>query len=640
MAQGIKRLGTPVAVLLCLIPAIMVTTSWLINRDALREAVQDQIRDVTGLEVNVGGTVEVSLFPAAYASFHNIDLKGPDGDSASTLHVEVLKAKLHLLPLLLQRFEISDLLLSEPHIRVTMKPNGESNWTPFIETVARTMKPDAVNQPSFSEIRIANGVLDYQDAKGHIETFQDINLALAWPSISRSFAATGQFDWRDERVDGSISFSNFAAILVGDRSGVKARISSAPLKMAFDGNIANHASPILGGMLTIDSPSLRNALRWLGQPPPASSGFGRFTLKARADLVGGSVALTNVNVELDGNAAEGVMSYSNNNRRMLQATLAADALDFTPYISTFRLLATGAHDWNRQLFDLNGLSATDLDMRLSAAQLTIGASKLGRTALGANLHNGTLALSVGEAQVYGGIAHGSLVIARSSANVDIKAQLQFKDVDLKESASEWFRIGRLAGRGNINVTLSASGSSPFDLVQTLNGSATINGHDGRILGIDVGQTLKRLEQRPLSPPRLDGGTTAFDDLVIAVRFADGIATTDDIHIEGPTARITLSGTISVPLREYDLDGVASLTSASDFELKFKLQGPWDDPTIFPDAESLLRRSKASKQLLDALKDPKTQDAVRSAIENLIAKPGSETKPPDDDKPAASDTPSH
>lgn len=51
------------------------------------------------------------------------------------------------------------------------------------------------------------------------------------------------------------------------------------------------------------------------------------------------MALTNV--ELDGNVAEGV-TFANNGRQTLQAALAAGALDLTPYISTFRLLASGA----------------------------------------------------------------------------------------------------------------------------------------------------------------------------------------------------------------------------------------------------------------------------------------------------------
>ena len=200
------------------------------------------------------------------------------------------------------------------------------------------------------------------------EQLGDIDLSLAWPSISRSFAATGQFDWRGERVDGSISAGDFVAMLSGDRSGLKARIVSAPLKLAFDGSVANRTSLMMEGTLTVDSLSLRNAMRWMGQAVPGSGGFGRFALKARANVVGASVALTNVNVELDGNVAEGVMTFANNGRQALQATLAAGNLDFTPYISTVRLLASGARDWNRQLFDLTSLSATDLDMRLSAAQ--------------------------------------------------------------------------------------------------------------------------------------------------------------------------------------------------------------------------------------------------------------------------------
>src|SRR4029077_2150702 len=295
-----------------------------------------------------------------------------------------------------------------------------------------------------------------------------------------------------------VSASDFVAMLSGDRSGLRARLASAPLKLAFDGTIANHTSLMMEGTATVDSPSLRNALRWMGQTPPAGGGFGRFALKARANVVGGSGALTNVNVQLDGNAAEGVMTFASNGRQTLQATLAAGNLDFTPYISTFRLLASGQRDWNRQLFDLNSLSTTDLDMRLSAARVTVGSSKLGRTALGANLRGGTLALSVGEAQIYGGMARGSFGVARADAVADVKAQFQLTDVDLQSCASELFGVNKLSGRGNLNVSLAASGSSPFGLAQSLDGTANLTGHDGAIAGINVEQLLKRLAGRPFS----------------------------------------------------------------------------------------------------------------------------------------------
>jgi AsmA protein len=631
-----KRLGTPIAALFGVTLIGLIATSWFLNRDALRGAVEAQIRAVTGLEFAVNGRVEVSVFPATYVSFHEVRLKG-GGAANAALSVDVLTANLRLLPLLLQRFEIADLMMLRPHIRVERATDGESNWTPFIETIARNMKPGADNHVSFSEIRIQDGVLTYQDAGTHAsEKLDDIDLSLAWPSISRSFAATGQFDWRGERVDGSISISDFIAALSGDRSGLKARLASPPMKLAFDGTVADRTSMIMEGTLTIDSPSLRNALRWVGQTAPGSTGFGRFALKARANLVGPSIALTNVNVELDGNVAEGVMTYANNGRQTLQATLAADALDFTPYISTFRLLASGARDWNRQLFELDSLSTTDLDMRLSAARVTVGASRLGRTAFGANLRNGALALSVGEAQIYGGVAKGSFAIARSDAVADVKAQFQFTDVDLQSCASELFGVSKLSGRGNLSVSLVGSGSSPFGLAQSLDGTATLTGHDGAIAGFNVEQLLKRLERRPLSGGgNFRSGSTPYDNLTIALKFADGVATAEDVRVDGPAAQLTLTGTASVPAREYDLKGIASLKSAPSgapgFELPFVVQGPWDDPLIFPDPESLIRRSPGAAPLLDAVKDRKTRDAVRSVLERFT---GGGAKPPVPDAAAA------
>jgi AsmA protein len=188
-------------------------------------------------------------------------------------------------------------------------------------------------------------------------------------------------------------------------------------------------------------------------------------------------------------------------------------------------------------------------------------------------------------------------------------------------ASEIFGVNKLTGRGNLNVSLVASGSSPFGLASSLDGTATLTGHDGAIAGFNAEQLLKRLERRPLSGGgNFRSGSTPYDTLNIAVKFADGIATAEDVRVEGPAARLTLTGTASVPAREYDLKGIASLVSAPNaapgFDLPFVVQGPWDDPLIFPDPESLIRRSPASAPLLDAMKDRKTRDAVKSVLERF------------------------
>jgi AsmA protein len=210
-----------------------------------------------------------------------------------------------------------------------------------------------------------------------------------------------------------------------------------------------------------------------------------------------------------------------------------------------------------------------------------------------------------------------------------------------------FGITKLSGRGNLNVSLVASGTSPFGLAQSLDGTASLAGHDGAIAGFNVEQLLKRLERRPLSGGgNFRSGSTPYDTLNIAVKFSEGIATAQDVRVDGPTSRLTLTGTASVPSREYDLKGVASLISAStpnapsDFDLPFVVQGPWDDPLIFPDPESLIRRSPASAPLLEAVKDRKTRDAVRSVLERFTGGGAAKQAAPDADAaaPAASAAP--
>ena len=441
----------------------------------------------------------------------------------------MLTANLRLLPLLLQRFQIADVMMLRPHIHVVRDANGESNWTPFIETIVRTMKPGADNQVSFSEIRIQDGVLAYEDAANHVsEGLDDIDLSLAWPSISRSFAATGQFDWRGERVDGAISASDFVAALSGDRSGLKARIASAPLKLAFDGTVADRTSMMMEGTLTIDSTSLRNALRWTGQAPPGSGGFGRFALKARA----------NVGRRLD--RADQCQCRTRRQRRRGRHDLlqqrppdaAGDARRRRARLHALHLDLPAARQRRARLEP--AIVRPQFAVVDRSRHAAVGGQGHGRLDPSSDAPRSAPICAAArwrcrsaEAQMYGGIAKGSFGIARSDAIADVKAELQFTDVDLQACAAELFGVNKLSGRGNINVSLTASGSSPFGLAQSLDGTATLTGHDGAIAGFDAEQLLKRLERRPLSGGgNFRSGSTPYNTLTIAVKFADGIATAE------------------------------------------------------------------------------------------------------------------
>jgi AsmA protein len=623
-AVGIKRIGFVVVALAAVGIGALVILPFLMPADAVREAVKAEIRAVTGLDPVLRGGTSVSLFPTGAVSFDDVML-GDNRTGAPALTAEHVVARLRFFPFLAGRIEIADVSLVRPTIAIIFNADHSSNWSGHIETLARTLKPGPDRPASFSEIRIADGTIILRDeAYEIVETLANVEMALAWPSISRSFAATGRFAWHDEPIDATIGLTDFVAALQGDRSGLKIRLASAPFKFAFDGYISHRPTLKMEGTLAADTASLRDALRWAGQQTPPGGGFGRFALKAQTNVVGGTIGLSGVNVELDGNAGEGVLTFDG--RQTLQGTLAAEGLDLTPYISAVRLLTSGERGWDSKPIALDGLDAVHLDLRLSAARVNIANAKLGRTAVAANLRGGNLTVAVGESQAFGGVVRGTFGLAKSPAGADFRAQLQFSNVDLDQCLGDMFGIRRLEGKGNLSFAIDSSGRSVYDLTKGLNGTAGLTSRKGAIAGFNVEQLLKRIERRPLSGGgEFRTGKTPYDMLTVNLKIVQGVANVEDVRMEGPSVGLALAGSASIPERELDLRGTASLLSISAsgssaaapaFELPFMVQGPWDDPIILPDPQSRIQRSGAAQPILDAVRNRGPRDPIRSAIERL------------------------
>jgi AsmA protein len=630
---GFKRIGLAFAALVVIGLGAIAVSSFLISTEAARDAVKAQIRAATGLDPAIRGEVRVSIFPPDLVSFHDVVLEDDRGTSA--LAAERLTANLRLLPLLGGHIEIANISLVRPRIEINFDSNGRSNWAPMLQTLARALKPSADRSAlSFSEIHIREGtvVIKRGDAE---ETISATDVSLAWPSIAKTFAATGQFVWRDEPVEASLAIGDFYAALVGDPAGMKLRVGSAPMKLAFDGVMSNRPTLKIDGTVGADAPSLRDALQWMGLQPLPGGGFGRFTLKAQTNVGGGSVALSGVDIALDGNVAEGVLTFSSDQRRMLKGTLAVEGLNLTPYASAFQLMAANAREWNRGNVALEGLAGLDLDLRLSAAQVSIGGSRLGRTAIAANLRAGDLTLTIGESQAFGGLITGSIALARADEGAELRSQMQFSNVDLERCLGDLVGIRRIEGKGDLSFLVEGVGTSVDAIAHTLSGTATLSAADGALLGFNAEQVLRRLERRPLSGAGdLRSGRTPYERLNVAIKLARGIATVEDVRLEGSAVRLLLGGSASIPARDVDLAGTAQLVTTSNdpagaFELPFVVQGPWDDPVMLPDTQSLISRSGAAAPLLNAVRGKSTSDAVRSAIERLTGAAGQRPQPTTD-----------
>jgi len=330
-AAGFKRLGLAIAGVLAAIALLVITGPLFIPREAVLTAIKGEIKAATGLDLLVRGRATVSLFPWGNVSLGDVILAG-GSDSEPPLIAKELHARLRLVPLLFGHIGASDLSLTHARMALIIGPDGTSNWSGLSQKLARSLTPQG-RVTTISEIRIADGTVDVRDpAHGIDEHLSGVEMSFAWPAITRSFAATGRFVWRGETIDASATIADLVAAITGERAGIKVRLTGTPFKIGFEGHVARTPTFRLEGKLAADADSLRNAFGWAGLRPLPGGGFGRFALKAHMNVVGGVATLSSVNVEMDGNRAEGVMAVTTEGRTILQGTLAADELDLSPLL--------------------------------------------------------------------------------------------------------------------------------------------------------------------------------------------------------------------------------------------------------------------------------------------------------------------
>ena len=360
-ATGLKRLAIAIAAVVAAVVVTLVVLSYVIPAASVRDAVAKEIHAVTGLNPVMQGDMSVSLFPSGTVTLRNVVLgDGPGGEPG--VFADELTAHLRYFPLLAGRIEIADVTLVRPTITVTFLPNGETNWSGLIQSLARALQPDPDRRTSFSEIGIKDGTVVVhkpQAGKDVIDRLDNVEFQLAWPSISRSFGANGRFVWHGEPIEASLTLGDFLAALNGERSGVKVRLAGAPLKAAFDGALSAQPTIKIDGTLSVESPSLRDALHWTDASQVPFGGFGRFALRAHSSMAAGAISLSNVNVELDGNTAEGVITLSTDHRTV-QGTLAAKRSTSRPTFPGFtswrRTNATGTSSRSRSTGSATSIS--------------------------------------------------------------------------------------------------------------------------------------------------------------------------------------------------------------------------------------------------------------------------------------------
>ena len=228
------------------------------------------------------------------------------------------------------------------------------------------------------------------------------------------------------------------------------------------------------------------------------------------------------------------------------------------------------------------------------------------------------------AKLFGGTHTGSITMDVSGQKSSYTINSKLDNVDANQLISSTTSVkqlifGLLTGATNASFT----GSSPNDIVKSLNGDLAINMRDGKLMRVDLVNELSMIGQF-VNPAQKAGGQPFTNIVILTGNFAvtNGIANTTDLTATLPL-NIHLDGSGFINLVEQKLDLRILATLPKEFTARIdgtkaggylktmladkngnllipiKIGGTMDKPRVLPDFERLANLKTGG--LFDSLK---------------------------------------
>ena len=487
----------------------------------------------------------------------------------------------------------------------------------------------AISLTDSGEFTLGDGHIAFGDSEeGHRVDLSGVDLSVRLP------VAGGAADFEIEAVMNGQDFSasgkvrDVPALAGNEIVPVSLRIAAGENRIGIEGN-ARVEPFTASGQLTAEIVDLAALLALSGRETPAllqivgsdASLSGSLTLTES-----GEFGLTDGRLRLGQNVVTGDVAFRLEDRPVLSARLAADALDLSPLVLAAGVVSQvrGVQDepetgWPRNPIDASALQSLDARVSLSVGSLDLGTVRFGTIRTTTTVDAGRAVTEVDELSAFGGSITGSFVI-NSRGGLSARANLLGRNIDLRSLLTELADYDRLSARGALEIRLLAIGNSVHDLMNSLSGTGALSFGKGEYRGLDLVAALRDLDLGSLG----EGRVTGFDSLDASFAVNDGVANNDDLILRSPQLFVSGSGRIGIGSRTIDYRAAASLldeNSEVDRSVPLVISGGWDDPKIELDVAEFLRQDLLSKasEIEDQAKEAverKIEEELGSEIEGL------------------------
>ncbi|MEM8689276.1 MAG: AsmA family protein [Pseudomonadota bacterium] len=613
--------------LVVLVVVAVVAIPFLLPSGWIAEKVAEQVKAHTGRTLAFSQDTSLSFFPDIALTLKNAQLSNPpDMPEGNVASMEALRLKVALQPLFSRKVEVQEFRLVKPVVNLLVTADGKSNWR-LPETQAgagqdsssgsgQSGQSFAPTDITLGPLNIEGGKLLYLDERsGTALKIDDINAAISLPKLDGPVAIKGDLVWNGEKVALDFKADEPAALAEDRASAVSFTLAAKPLAMGYAGKISLQQGLNLAGGVNVKTPSLRGLAAWAGSPLAPGKGLGPFSVKSSLSYSQDKISLQKATLQLDGMNARGDLAVDLKGAvPFVSGRLGVDKIDVNAYTGAGSEGGGGSAasgKWSTAKIDMSGLRAVNANLSLNAGNIIFKKTTLTKAVVALTLKGGVLDAKLTNVGLYGGTAAGALRLNGARQVPSLAGSLRTKGVNAYPLLKDFAGFEWLEGATAITAQVSAAGRSQADMVSTLGGKLNITFTDGAIRGVNVAKMIRGATKNILSGWENEPAEkTDFSVFAANFNIAKGIATTNDLKLNGPLVRLTGKGSVSMPPKRLSflispkvvasLKGQGGLDDLSGVTVPFKVEGPWGDPKIYPDIEGILQNPEAAFQAFNNL----------------------------------------
>ena len=225
------------------------------------------------------------------------------------------------------------------------------------------------------------------------------------------------------------------------------------------------------------------------------------------------------------------------------------------------------------------------------------------------------------ADLYSGRTDGSLII-QNRTPIAYQLHQKAEGVQIHPMLQDLFQQSRISGKGTAEFALTAQGSSPDEMLASLNGSVKLDINDGEWSGISFNRIRNLLAGIGNSTPEAEATAMPFSHFVLEANIQNGISShSAQAAFTWPAATMTSSGKLNLASNEISED-IQFKGNADSQPLPIRVSGKMDNPSVSLNFQQITSGSTTAEEKQKAI-----STALKQQWQWFIAQPS--TQPEND-----------